>query len=122
MLPAARVGNLEYPDNTVFVTGVAKLSKDDPIASMYEVFFLSLVVDRDSGIIVDATCNTAREMTKDFIRSLLVRRNLADGVDGMVAEIRRRFFGLAQKALIVALKDAHNHYVMAKNKMFQIGT
>ena len=117
MLPAARVGNLEYPDNTVFVTGVAKPSKDDPIASMYEVFFLSLVVDRDSGIIVDATCNTAREMTKDFIRSLLVRRNLADGVDGMVAEIRRRFFGLAQKALIVALKDAHNHYVMAKNKM-----
>jgi hypothetical protein len=116
------VGNLEYADNTVFVTGVAKPSKDDPIASMYEVFFLSLVVDRDSGIIVDATCNTAREMTKDFIRSLLVRRNLAEGVDGMVGEIRRRFFGLAQKALIVALKDAHNHYVMAKSKMSQIGT
>jgi hypothetical protein len=113
---------LEYAENTVFVTGVAKPSKDDPIASLYEVFFLSLVVDRDSGTIVDATCNTAREMTKDFIRSLLVRRNLMAGVDGIVLEIRRRFFGLAQKALIVALKDAHNNYMMAKKKLSEIST
>jgi len=104
----------EYGKNTIFVTGVAKPSKDDPIASVYEVIFLSLVIDRETDIIVDATCNTAREMTKDFICSLLIGRNIAEGTDAIVQEIRGRFFGLAQKAIIVALKDAHNRYLMAR--------
>jgi len=108
---------VEYAQNTIFVTGVAKPSQEDPIANIYKVFFLSLVVERGSGIIVDATCNTAREMTKDFIRSLLVGRNLADGVEDMVLAIRNRFFGLVQKPLIVALKDAHNRYLLAKQQI-----
>jgi hypothetical protein len=45
----------------IFVTGVAKVAKDDPIASSYDVFFVSLVVDKETGVIVDATCNSARE-------------------------------------------------------------
>jgi len=96
------------------VTGVAKISKDDPIASSYEVFFVSLVVDRETGVIVDSTCNTARDMTKEFIRSLLVRGNLETGIEDIVAEIQSRFFGLVQKSLVVALKDAHNRFLVLK--------
>lgn len=103
---------MEYAPTTVFITGVAKPAKDDPIADDYQVFFLSLVVDRETGLIVDATCNTARDMTKDFIRSLLVGRNLATELGEMVTDIRRRFHGLAQKPLIVALKDAYNRYTV----------
>ncbi|MDR7868634.1 MAG: DUF3870 domain-containing protein [Sporomusaceae bacterium] len=103
---------MEYAPTTVFITGVAKPAKDDPIANDYQVFFLSLVVDKTTDMIVDATCNTARDMTKDFIRSLLVGRNLATESGEMVADIRRRFHGLAQKPLIVALKDAYNRYTV----------
>ena len=106
---------MEYSANTIFVTGVAKVAKDDPIASSYDVFFVSLVVEKDTGTVVDATCNTARDMTKDFIRSLLVGRNLISGVEGMTDEIRHRFFGLVQKSLLVALKDAHNRFMVLKN-------
>ena len=105
---------MEYARETIFVTGVAKPPKDDPIASVYQVFFLSLIINKESDIIVDVTCNTAREMTKDFIRSLLVGRNLVEGMDDIVQEISIRFFGLAQKALIVAFKDACNRYMMVK--------
>ena len=103
---------MEYSSTTVFITGVAKPAKDDPIANDYQVFFLSLVVDKETDMIVDATCNTARDMTKDFIRSLLVNCNLATELGDMVTDIRRRFHGLAQKPLIVALKDAYNRYVL----------
>jgi len=105
---------MDYSQNTIFVTGVAKPSKDDPIASSYQVFFLSLIVDKETDTIVDATCNSAREMTSKFIRVLLVGHNLVKETDDMVQEIRHRFLGLAQKALIVALKDAHNRYMMAE--------
>jgi hypothetical protein len=112
--PAARVSIVEYDPGTIFVTGVAKVAKDDPIASSYQVFFVSLVVDQESGGIVDATCNTARDMTKDFIRSILVGGNLASGVEELSDQIRRRFFGMAQKPLLVALKDAHNRFMVVK--------
>jgi hypothetical protein len=108
---------VEYARSTIFVTGVAKIAKDDPIASSNQVFFVSIIVDEETGLVVDATCNTVREMTENFIRLLLVGKNLATGVDEMVQEIRQRFFGLVQKTLIVALKDAHNRFmVLRKDK------
>ena len=109
-----RADNVEYGPDTILVTGVAKISKDDPISSSYDVFFVSLVVDRETGVIVDATCNTARDMTKEFIRSLMIRRNLETGLEDIVGEVRSRFFGLVQKSLLVALKDAHNRFLILK--------
>jgi|SRR5215469_12722579 len=110
----SRMDNVEYGPSTILLTGVSKISKDDPISSSFEVFFVSLVVDRETGVIVDATCNTARDMTKEFIRSLLVRRNLETGIEEIVGEVRSRFFGLVQKSLLVALKDAHNRFLVLK--------
>jgi hypothetical protein len=110
----ARADNVEYGPGTILLTGVAKISKDDPISSSFEVFFITLVVDRETGVIVDATCNTARDMTKEFIRSLLVQRNLETGIEDIVGEVRSRFFGLVQKSLLVALKDAHNRFLILK--------
>jgi hypothetical protein len=109
-----RASLVEYAPSTILVTGVSKISKDDPISSSYEVFFVSLVVDRETGVIIDSTCNTARDMTKDFIRSLLTRKNLETGIDEIVGEVRSRFFGLVQKSLLVALKDAHNRFLVLK--------
>jgi len=53
-------------------------------------------------------------MTKEFIRSLLVRGNLETGIEDIVAEVQSRFFGLVQKSLVVALKDAHNRFLVLK--------
>ena len=103
---------MEYGPNTIFVTGVAKVSKDDPISSDYEVFFVGLILERDTGKIVNATCNTARDLTRDFITSLLVGGNLLTGLDELSNQVRNRFFGFVQKPLIAALKDAHNRFVV----------
>ena len=105
---------MDYEPSTVFITGQAKPGKEDAISSLYSVFFVSLVVDLETDIVIDATCNTVRGMTETFIRGLLVGRNFATDLNGMVTEIQHRFFGLVQKTLIVALKDAHNRYMMVK--------
>ena len=105
---------MEFGSNTVFVTGVAKVAKDDPIASSYEVFFVGLVVDKNTCVIVDATCNTARDLTMDFIRSIVIGHNLETELNAMTTELRNRFFGLVRKPLLVALKDAHNRFMVVK--------
>lgn len=105
---------MEYGKDTVFITGVAKPTKDDPIASTYEVFFISLIIDKTTDQIVNVACNTASNMTEDFIRSLLIGRTIVGDLEVIEEEIRSRFFGLIHKALIVSLKDAYNRYRMVK--------
>lgn len=103
---------MEYSKSTIFVTGIAKPVKDDPVTSLYEVFFISLIIDKSNDRITNAACNSASPMTEDFIRSLVIGRNILTEIEAMAQEIRSRFFGLLQKALIVALKDAHNRYMI----------
>lgn len=105
---------MKYGKETILVTGVATPPKEAPITGISEVFFASFVVCRETDIIIDMSCNLIYQMPIDFIRPMLIGRNLAEDLDQMVEEIRSRFWGLSQKTLIVALKDAHNRYLTAK--------
>ena len=102
-----------YPEDSVFVTGVAKVSKDDAINAMYGTFSLSIVIDVRSNHIVGASCNMVMQETKDFLAQLLVGKNIVTDVDLMCDTLKKRFLALSQKAVIVALRDAQNHYLMA---------
>jgi hypothetical protein len=96
----------------VYVTGLSKPSSNDPITSNYESLFVGIVVDRETDEIVEMTCNTVKEVTCQFIRSIMVGYNIVKEIDDLVEEINDRFMGLAQKAVVAALKDARNKYMM----------
>lgn len=101
---------MKYLENTVFITGQSKPSKDDVISSTYSVFSLCVIIDRETDRIVDIACNTIMDETEDFIRDMLCSRNIVKELDIMIDTIQSRFFALIQKALIAALKDAQNRY------------
>lgn len=102
-----------YNVNAVFITGSAKPGSEDAIKNVYQTFSLSLIVDARTDQIVDSSCTAVMTMTNNFIRSLLIGKNLVAEADETVEEIRKRFMGLVQKTLIVALRDAQNRYLMA---------
>lgn len=104
-----------YEKNTIYVTGIAKISGNDPISDIFDSFFIGLIIDRDNGKIIDVTCNMVRDVTSDFIRSLLLGYDIVNDEEAVTAEIRGRFHGIAQKAVIAAFKDARNRYMMLKN-------
>ena len=103
---------MNYLENTVFVTGQSKPSKDDVISSSYSVFSLCVIIYKETDRIVDIACNTIMDETEQFIRDMLCSRNIVTEVDKMIEVIQSRFFALIQKALIAALKDAQNRYLM----------
>ncbi len=105
---------MSYSKNTVFVTGQARPIKDDVINNVYQVLTLSLIIDRESNIIIDADINTVLNITKKFIQEIILGKNIVSDIDSIESEIRERFFGLIQKPLIVSLKDACNRYNMIK--------
>lgn len=103
-----------YEKNTIYVTGIAKISGNDPISDIFDSFFIGLILERDTGKIVDVTCNMVRDVTSDFIRSLMLGYDIVNDEENVTAEIRDRFHGIAQKAVIAAFKDARNRYMMLK--------
>ncbi|KUO76599.1 MAG: hypothetical protein APF77_16895 [Clostridia bacterium BRH_c25] len=103
-----------YEKNTIYITGIAKISSNDPISDMYDTFFIGIILDRNDGRIIDVTCNMVKDVTSDFIKSIMIGYNLMNDEENIIDEIRDRFHGIAQKAVIAALKDARNRYMMLK--------
>jgi len=106
---------LIYEKNTIYILGTSKISKNDPISAMYDIFFVGIILERNSGKIIDSTCNMVRDVTTDFIKSILIGYNLLDDINEIIDEIQDRFYGMAQKAVIAAVKDARNKFMMIKN-------
>lgn len=107
---------LAYPEDAVFVTGVAKVSKEDAINSMYGTFSLSMVIDVHTGAILDASANMVMQETVEFLKDILVGRNLLKEVEPMTQILRKRFLAISQRAVIAALKDAQNHFLLVYPK------
>jgi len=101
---------MNYPKNTILVVGGAKPSREDAIYLTHGEFYISLVLERETGQIVDMGCNTIIGVTADFVRQMLVGRRLLEDLPELEAEIRNRYFALTQKPLIASLKDAANRY------------
>ena len=105
-----------YEKDTILVVGQAKPSKEDAIYNLHGEFYISLVLERESGKILDMDCNTILEVTKNFVASMLIGKSLKDDVSAMEREIKERYFALTQKPLIACIKDAHNRYMMVISK------
>lgn len=101
-----------YAENTLLIVGQAKPSRDDAIYNLHGEFYVSFVVERDSGRILDLECNTILSVTADFVASMLTGKSLKTDLPQMERTIRERYFALTQKPLIACLKDAHNRYMM----------
>lgn len=94
--------------NTILVVGQAKPSKEDAIYNLHGEFYISLIVERDTGKILELDCNTILEVTKQFVASMFVGKSLRTDVPLIEKEIRERYFALTQKPLIACMKDACN--------------
>lgn len=108
-----RLITVYYPEDSIFVTGVAKVSKDDAINALYGALSLSMVIDLHTNRIIDVNANVVMKETNQFLKAILVGKNIVTDVDAMCDTLRRRFLALSQKAVIVALRDAQNRYLMA---------
>lgn len=97
---------MDYPKDSILIVGSAKPSREDSIYAVHGEFYTTLILDRKTGRILDAGCNTIIGVTSDFVRQILVGKALPDDLPLIEADIRHRYFALTQKPLIASLKDA----------------
>ena len=94
---------------TIYLTGEAKSPTNNPITSQWGLFFIGLVVDTETHVILDADCTATLTLTVEFVRELLVGRSLLED-DMLVESITDRYHGSSQRALAAAVRSAAAKY------------
>jgi hypothetical protein len=96
--------------NQVFVTGYAKLPQGITASELYHVICIGLLVERDTGIIVDAECSLVTNLARRVFKELVLNKNLRK-INDIEKEFSEVYYGSAKKALISALKTCHEKYI-----------
>lgn len=95
--------------NIVYIVGYGNLPSNCALRDFHSEIVLSLLVDTNTDIVVDATVNTINEMSVRFISAQIVGRNLLTEQDKIVEGLTR-YQTPAQKSLTVALKATVDRY------------
>ena len=96
---------------TIFFVGHARLPENITAKHVYGVFGLELEVDPRTDVVVDASCTAIPSLGEKFLLDLLIGHCLREGIAAPIAEIERRYFGAAQRAIISALQNAYDRYL-----------
>lgn len=96
--------------NTYFIAGHAKLPSGMAAKNMFETLTITVEIDKNYGVIVEASCTLATEHGRDYISRLLKGHSLRNGIDRPLEELKSGYLGKANNALIAALKDLYKQY------------
>ena len=107
-----------YNDNTTYVVGNSKTNTDNAITNKFNSFFIGFIVDVDTDKIVDLSCSFTIRTTDEFVKTLLIGKSLKVFDPNLEQEVKKRYQGSSQRAIIVAYKDAIKKYNDIKTRYF----
>ncbi len=112
--------SMQKRDTLLFV-GYARLPENIVSGHGSDLLTLELEVDPSTDLIVNASCSCIPALGQKLILNVLIDYDLKQTLSGPEDEIRSRFFGYAQKAVIAALGKAYEGYLRYNNSMLQQG-
>lgn len=101
----------QFSDTTIYLSAYAKLPTDMPSGEVYKSLDIGLIIDYDTNKIEGASITLITDETKEFLKQIITGYNLKNGIEPLVEEIKKRYFGNSQKAICVALKLIYEKYV-----------
>lgn len=109
---------MTFNKNTVYIIGESRTNKDNAITIIYNSFYVAFEVDVNTDEIVDVGCTYTIPITERFIKNLFIGKYLDKYYESIEEEIKMRYHGTSQKAIIVSYKDAIKKYLEVKNKYY----
>lgn len=87
----------------ILITGYADVPQGNAASELYTTIALGLVVDRLTGEILDVDCSLVTQIARDFVKQLVLHKNLNE-LELIEEAFNTRYFGSARKALIMAVR------------------
>ena len=94
----------------VLFSGYAKLPTGIIASEMYKVIGVIVVIDIDSGTIVEADCTLATQVARTHVSNALLGYNLKDGPEMLLKRIDQVYQGTAKKAILTAIRIIYDKY------------
>ena len=108
-----------YNENAVYIIGNSKTNSENAITEIYKSFYIGFVVNVENDEIIDLSCSSTIPTTCEFIKSLLIGKTINTYSEDLENDIKRRYHGSSQRAIIVAYKEAVKKYNSVKEKYFK---
>ena len=106
-------------DNTVYIIGESRTNMDNAISVIYHSFYMAYEVNVETDEIVDVGCTHTLSITENFIRGIFIGKRLNEYDDNIEQELKKRYHGTSQKAILVSYKDALKKYQEVKQKYYK---
>ncbi len=96
-------------NNEILVTGYAKLPQGITATELYTIVGMSILLERNTGLILDLDCTLATQVARDFVKRIVVGKNLTN-LEDIENCFEKNYFGSAKKALISAIRTCNERY------------
>jgi len=104
-------------EETVYVVGESRTNSDNAITSIYSSFYIGFEVNSCTDEIVDLGCTHTIHTTEKVLKDIFIGKKINE-LEKIESEVRRRYHGTSQKAVIVAYKEALKKYIDVKNRFY----
>ncbi len=105
--------------NHVLFSGYAKLPAGITASELYKTIAITVLVDVETGLIIEADCTLATQLASKHISHIIKGYNLNDGPEPLCQVIDRIYQGNAKKAIATAIRIICDKY---RNYRIEYGT
>lgn len=93
----------------ILFSGYAKLPTGITASEIYKVVGLVLVIDEDTGNILEADCTLATAAARNHVTAILHGKTIVNP-DSLVRVVDATYHGSAKKAIITAIRIIYDKY------------
>lgn len=104
------------PGEHICIVSTATVRKSNPVSVVHDKMVLIFVIDRETGQIVDFDVNTACDLTRRFLRQIMVGKNLISEVELIKESLLQNYMGDSVRSLIVGCKAARERALSCSRK------
>lgn len=95
---------------TICLAGHGKLPQGMAAKGPFEHMAVVVEVDEKYGVVLNAECTLITGIARNVIEDILKGYSLKDGVEEIIAEVKRVYHGAARNAIIASIKDLSREY------------
>lgn len=99
-----------FQEHMVLFSGYAKLPIGITANEIYKVVGIVVLVNVDTGEIIEADCTLATKLARRHIADALIGYNLNHGMDDLIHLLDRIYQGGAKKSLITTIRIIYDKY------------
>lgn len=107
---------VQFSDTSIYVSAYSKLPGDMPSGEIYKYLDIGLIIDCRTDVIEGVSITLITDETKDFLKGIITGASLTEGMEPLIEQIKKRYFGNSQKAICVALRLVYDKYIGLKKE------